>query len=381
MSNLQPKPIGYSKHRAQEIMEKHDLDVLVASTPPNVFYTSGLPVLSAAPNPILFVLSNQFPTITLLSREGEQHLLYWMTYQSIEKYTWIQNVTGIASPQFAMNALSSVLDGWDFSDKSFNIGLESHMPRYQSEFIHTKFPKATIVNGDQAFLDMRLVKTAEEIDRIKKSTEIADNTILKLVDSAYEGITDNELIQIGRHFIIDSGADGWDHFTIGLGESDPEAPGFGYQIHRNEINRFDIGVNWKGYVSDISRNLVVGSIPEEALELMERIKKIHDFCVENVVPGTNTMQLAKNVKKYAKSLSKIARVYVTIHSIGIECEEVHLVSPMSKLDTTFQKNMVVDIEVWQMFKKFGLVGIEDCYVIRDSRCERLSKLTQDFFVK
>ncbi len=381
MINVRPEPIGYSKSKAKEIMEKFDLDVLIASTPPNVFYTSGLPVLSDAPNPILFVLFNQFPTITLLNREGEQHLLYWMTYQSIEKFTWILNVTGIASKKFAMNSLANVLNEWDLADKSIRIGLESHMPRYQAEFIRNTFTKSTIVDGDQAFLAMRLIKTEKEIDRIKKSTEITDNTILKLVDSAYEGITDNELIKIGRQYIIESGADGWDHFTIGLGESDPEAPGFGYQIHRDEINRFDLGVNWKGYVSDISRNLVIGNIPEGASELMERIKKIHDFCVEHVVPGANTLQLAKDVKKFSKSLSKVARVYVTIHSIGIECEELHLVSPMTKLDTQFEKNMVLDIEVWQMYKNFGLVGIEDCYVVRGAKCERLSKLPQEFFVK
>jgi Xaa-Pro aminopeptidase len=379
--DLRPESIGFTKSRAKEIMEKFDLDVLIASTPPNVFYTSGLPVLSDAPNPILFVLSNQFPTITLLNREGEQHLLYWMTYQSTEKYTWIKNVTGIASKNFAMNSLISVLNEWDLSEKSINIGLESHMPRYQAEFIRSNFPKSTIVDGDQPFLAMRLIKTEKEINRIKKSTEITDNTILKLVDSAYEGITDNELIQIGRQYIVESGADGWDHFTIGLGESDPEAPGFGYKIHRNEINRFDLGVNWKGYVSDISRNLVIGTIPEDAHELMERIKAIHNFCVENVIPGANTLLLANNVKKFSKSLSKVSRVYVTIHSIGIECEELHLMSPMTKLDTQFEKNMVLDIEVWQMYKNFGLVGIEDCYVVRDSKCERLSKLPQEFFVK
>ena len=381
MNNTQPQSIGYSNVRAKEIMGKFDLDVLIASTPPNVFYTSGLPVLSAAPNPILFVLSNQFPTITLLNREGEQHLLYWMTYQSVEKFSWIKNVTGIASPKYAMNALVNVLNDWGLANKSIKIGLESHMPRYQAEFIRKSFPESFIVDGDQAFLSMRLIKTDNEIDRIKKSTEITDNTILKLVDSAYEGITDNELIKIGRQYIIESGADGWDHFTIGLGESDPEAPGLGYQIHRDEINRFDIGVNWKGYVSDISRNLIIGKIPEGASELMDRIKKIHEFCVKNVLPGVNTLQLAKDVKKYTKSLSKIARVYVTIHSIGIECEELHLVSPMTKLDTQFEKNMVLDIEVWQMYKNFGLVGIEDCYVVRDSKCERLSRLPQEFFVK
>ena len=66
------KPIGYSKFRAQEVLNKYDIDLLVASTPVNVFYTTGLPVTHVAPNPILFVLSNQYPNLSLIRRDGEE---------------------------------------------------------------------------------------------------------------------------------------------------------------------------------------------------------------------------------------------------------------------------------------------------------------------
>ena len=65
----------------------------------------------------------------------------------------------------------------------------------------------------------------------------------------------------------------------------------------------------------------------------------------------------------------------------MECEEVHIFSPMRSIGTPFEENMVLDIEVWQNFKNAGLVGIEDCYRITKSGCKRLSSLDKDIFIK
>jgi Xaa-Pro aminopeptidase len=379
METVQPKPIGFSSDKAQQVLDKHNIDVLIAATPVNVFYTTGMPTLHVAPNPILYVLANQFPTLSLVRRDGKEYAVTWMVYQSTKKWTWVDEVTGTVSPQQTMEAVCNKIAEWGLSDKT--IGLESLMPRYQYDFIRQRFPQAIIVDADRAFLDMRLTKTAEEIDRIKKSTRIAEKAIQSVIDAAKEGITDNELLQIARRTIIDEGAEGWDHLTMGLGASDPEAPGLGYTVKRGEINRIDIGVVSKGYISDISREFVVGDLPEGAQEHMDNLIKVQEFLEQNIKPGVNTVQLYKEAKNFGKSLVKRGMVFVTVHSLGLECEEVHLFSPMRSLDIAFEEGMVLDFEVWQSYRNFNLVGIEDCYVIRASGVERISSLDKQIFVR
>ena len=51
------------------------------------------------------------------------------------------------------------------------------------------------------------------------------------------------------------------------------------------------------------------------------------------------------------------------------------------MDIPFEENMVLDIEVWLNVVSQGLVGIEDCYRITSSGCERLSKLDKEIIVK
>ncbi len=373
------KPIGYSKKKASEALEKNNIDILIASTPVNVFYTTGVPTLHVAHNPILYVLYNQYPTLSLVRRDGEESLIIWMVYSSVEKFSWVKDVNGIASPKAAMKEVSDKIEEWNLSNKT--IGLESLMPRYQSEFLQKKFPNATFVNGDQAFLDMRLIKTEEEVKRIKKSTEISEKAIMNMIDSIRVGITDNELLKIARRTIIDEGAEGWDHLTLGIGSSDPEAPGVGTVMNRGDISRFDIGTIWKGYVSDVSREAVIGEIPEGGKEVMDRTIQVQEYCVDNIKPGINIKEFNTNAKKFAKSLKKRGLTVITGHSIGLECEEVHLFSPMKTLNIEFEENMVLDIEVWQNLTGAGLVGIEDCYRITSSGCERLSSLDKNIFIK
>ena len=93
------------------------------------------------------------------------------------------------------------------------------------------------------------------------------------------------------------------------------------------------------------------------------------------------LELFNNANNFNKTLSKHGRCIVTGHSIGLECEETHLFSPIKKLDRPFEENMVLDIEIWQGFKDQGLIGVEDCYRIRKSGCERLSSLDKNIFLK
>jgi Xaa-Pro aminopeptidase len=353
--------------------------VLIAATPVNVFYTSGIPLLHVAPNPILYVLYNQFPTLSLVRSDGEEALVAWITYQSARTQSWIKDVAGIASPVAAMKNVGDKIEQWGLVNKT--IGLEALMPRYQAEYLQKRFPNAKFIDGDPAFLEMRLVKTPEEIARIKKSTEITDKAILAMIEALALGITDNDLLQVARSTIVGQGAEGWDHLTLGIGASDPEAPGVGTKVNRSDICRFDVGTVWQGYISDISRNAVIGEVPAGADDVMDAMISIQEYCVENIKPGVNTKSMAAKAKEFSKATVKKGSAYVTVHSIGLECEEAHLFSPMRTMDIPFQEGMVLDIEVWQPFKGAGLLGVEDCYHVTRDGCQRLSGIDKHIFKK
>ena len=375
------EPIGYNKNRAKEVLEHNGLDLLIASTPVNVFYTTGLPVTHVAPNPILYVLSNQYPNLSLVRGDGEESALIWSLYDSVEEFSWIppSEVYRIGSLDAAVKMLVKKVEDWDLGNKT--IGLESYMPRYQSEALQKAFPNAEFLDGDKAFLDMRLIKTEEEIRRIKKSTEVAEKAIQACINATDLNITDTKLLQIARRTIIDEGAWGWDHLTMNIGPSDPEAPGRGIPVTSNDIVRFDFGAVWEGYISDVSRGVVIGEVPNKAQEAMDYMIQVQEYCADNIKPGVNTSEFREKAHNYLKSLTKRGFYLITAHSIGLECEETHLFGPTGAMGIPFEENMVLDLEVWLNVRGQGLVGVEDCYQVTRSGCKRLSKLDKNIVIK
>jgi Xaa-Pro aminopeptidase len=372
------EPIGYNKKRASGILEKFGVDALIATTPVNVFYTTGIPTLHVAPNPILFVLYNQYPSFSIINNDGEVCLLIWGLYDSIEKFSWVKDYERVGSPKAGLKLLEEKLESFGLGNRK--IALETLMPRYQSEFLRKVFPNAAFVDGDNMFLEMRLIKSEEEINRIKDSTQIAEKAILNCIESLKEGITDIELLKIARRSIVNEGAEGWDHLTMNIGDSDPEAPGVGTIVKPGDMIRFDYGAVWKGYVSDVSRDAVVGKAPEKGVIAMENMIKVQEFCLDNLKPGADPKELYENAFKYFKQVAK-GRCTIIGHSIGLETEEAHIFGPGHILGGYIKENMVLDVEAWQIVRGQGLVGIEDCYRITRSGCERLSSLDKDIFYK
>lgn len=374
------EPIGYDKKKASEVLNKHDIDLLIASTPVNVFYLTGLPVLHVAPNPILYVLQNQYPFLGMVKRDGEESALIWSLYDSVEEFSWIPptEVVRVGSLEATLKNMSKKITDWDIADKT--IAVESFMPKYQYDLLMKEFPNAKIVNGDRALIDMRLVKSQEEIARIKKSTEIAENAIANCIEATQLNVLDTDLLKIARRTVVDEGAEGWDHLTMNIGPSDPEAPGRGIPVTPNDIVRFDFGAVWKGYISDVSRGVVIGEIPKKAKEAMDIMIQLQEYCVDNIEVGKSSNELFQQAQAHLKSLAKRGFYLITGHSIGLECEEIHLFSAKA-IDIPFEENMVLDIEVWLNVRGQGLVGVEDCYRVKKKGCERLSSLDKDIVVK
>ena len=375
------KPIGYDKTKTARLMKENNLDVLVVSTPENVLYASGLPVRQAAKNPILFVLANQYPTIVVIDKDGEESLVVWDLFP--KENTWIENVKGISSIKRAVKTVISFIKKTNIENPV--IGIESLMPYYQFEALQNAFPNADINAkiGDKMLMDMRLSKSDEEVKLIKESTRISEKAISRMIEETKVGITDLEYIKLAKNTMIDEGADGFDHVTLSLGDSNPEAPGTGRKLKENEITRFDIGALYEGYSSDVSRHAVVGNVSSEAEDIINAVIAVQNACQDYIKPGIMPKELYTIAQNKWKEIGRTDPLILTCHSVGIGTEELHYFDPMTQkaAKRPFEKNHVMDIEAWALVPKVGLVGNEDTYQVTDTGCKRISTLEMKLFKK
>ena len=59
----------------------------------HTYYTTGLPVLHSAPNPILAALANQYPYMGLIRRRGENTVVHWNVFKSAEDLCWAADLS------------------------------------------------------------------------------------------------------------------------------------------------------------------------------------------------------------------------------------------------------------------------------------------------
>ena len=374
-----PDPIGYDKSKAANLMKQYELDALIVSSPENVFYASGLAVRHHATNPILFALRNQYPSVAIIYADGDESLVVWDIYD--RNLTWIKDTRGCLTPKDTLRALKRFLKKRKVTDGT--IGIESTLPFYITNFLKGTFPQASLKIGDDLLLDLQLVKSEEEIRRITESTRMAEVAISNMIAATKPGISDLELIQLGKKSILDEGAEGWDHFTFSIGESDPEAPGTGIKVKQNDLVRYDIGAFYQGYVSDVNRYCYVGeNIPPKVKDPVDAIIQVQNACEKAIKPGVDPKEILALSEKTWREAGRQDSFIIMAHSVGLRTEEFHFFDPMHGGQARkFEKGNVLDLEAWTLIQNFGTVGNEDTYVVTETGCKRISTLEMKIFQK
>ncbi|MDR2070649.1 MAG: M24 family metallopeptidase [Treponema sp.] len=364
------EPIGYNSKKAAEVMAQYDLDLLVAASPVNVYYLSGMPVLHSSANPILLALNNQYPNLALIRREGEGTVIHWNVFKSVERFSWFHDVVGIESQADVGRAIRSKIRAWGLAGK--RVGLESTAPKFLVDAL-TEDGGMTVVTADLAFLDLRLVKTPLEIEYLQKAADITEAALKDTIAAVREGVTDLELLKTGRDALLKHGADDWDHLTMTIGDSDPEAPGTGRAVKRGEIVRLDFGGIYQGYVADINQEVVVGEAPPEADKLIQGLLDFQHYFEERIKPGVNMKALSDEALAWYKKAVPNGIAFSIGHSIGLQCEDQHIFGAFGQLDRPFEENMVFEIEAWEPYNG-ALIGVEDCYVVTKTGCRKMTTM-------
>jgi predicted dehydrogenase/Xaa-Pro aminopeptidase len=365
------EPIGYNSRKAAEVMKQYDLDLLIAASPVNVYYLSGIPLLHSAANPILLALNNQYPNLAMIRREGEGTAIHWNVFKSMDRFCWFHDVVGIESQADVGRALHSKIRKWGLAGK--RVGVESTAPKFLVDALSPETSGMTVVAADQAFLDLRLVKTPLEIEYLQKAADITEAALKDTIAAVKEGVTDLELLRIGRDAMLKHGADDWDHLTMTIGDSDPEAPGTGRAVKRGEIVRLDFGGIYKGYVADINQEVVVGEADPEADVLIQGLLNFQHYFEERIKPGVNMKALSEEALGWYKKTVPKGIAFSIGHSIGLQCEDQHIFGVLGALDRVFEENMVFEIEAWEPYKG-ALIGVEDCYVVTKTGNRRMTSM-------
>ena len=288
------------------------------------------------------------------------------------------------------------------------------LPVVDFDFYRRLFGKRQYVNGAEAILKVRQIKTDWEIDQMEATAEMSRATFdymrgairSGLGEMEFAGMYETEARRLGhggklrtRHFQTEaypwhvlSGANGG---MVGMLESPSSGQGTSAafpcgagerKLRENEPILVDFGAVLNGYHLDETRMFAIGSMPQKALDACRAAIDIHNAVIAAVKPGKTAGEIYQHSIDEARR-KKVAEVYLgppgckvrfVGHGVGVELIEPPFLAE-GKTDV-LQPGMTIALEPKLCFKDEFAAGIESVFVVTGTGARLISRIPVDIFV-
>ena len=339
------------------------IDALLVSAPPNIRYLSGF----TGDNGLL-LLTPESQTLFTDPR---------FTIQASEECTCAVKIAprGPIDP-YAVEAIQR--------KKLKRVGFEATRMIYD---VHRRLKEAlplgtTLKPIGPVIEGLRMIKSKEEIERIRQSVLTNSQAFEKTVQSIRPGVSESHIAAELEFQMRRLGAEKPAFETIvaaGPRSALPHAQPGNQKVTVNELLLIDMGACQNGYMSDMTRMLYFGKLNSRIKSMFDAVLKAQLAAIAAVREGITAGQVDQKARQVLESegLGK-AFVHSTGHGLGLEIHEPPRVGRRDK--TRLQAGMVITIEPGAYIRGFGGIRIEDTVLVTKNGCEVLTPTSKELIV-
>jgi Xaa-Pro aminopeptidase len=264
------------------------------------------------------------------------------------------------------------------------IGFEAVRMNYQvHQRLKEALPLGTALKPLGGVIEkLRMVKSPEEIDRIRTSVHSNSKALEKTIPSIRPGISESAIAAQLEYEMRRSGAERAAFDTIvAFGERSalPHAQPTSRALANDELVLIDMGACQDGYLSDMTRVLFLGRPNTRIRRMYQAVLKAQLAGLDAVRAGVTAAHVDRQARKVLAS-EGLAKEFVhsTGHGLGLEIHE----SPrLAKADKTpLEAGMVITIEPGAYIRGFGGIRIEDTVLVTKSGCEILTPTSKELML-
>src|SRR5210317_1358970 len=239
-----------------------------------------------------------------------------------------------------------------------NIGLEyDHITLDMREKVGSIFTFSVFSDVAKDLMNLRMIKSDEEIEIIKNGARIADRGGEEIAKNIREGNTEIEIAIAGRdrmeREIVKSypGAeymDTWVWFQSGLNTDGAHNPKTNRQLQKGDILSLNTFPMISGYYTALERTLFLGEPDAESLRLWEANVAAHELGISLIKQGATCSGITAEINKFfaAENLLQY-RSFGYGHSFGILSHYYGREAGLElreDIDTVLEPGMVISME-------------------------------------
>jgi Xaa-Pro aminopeptidase len=270
------------------------------------------------------------------------------------------------------------LDSLGFEDDFISVKAYNQM--------NEKYKNVNLIGASEILNEARLIKTEREINQMRRASELGIIGFRTIYEEIKEGMTEKELATRAEFAMKKAGADAIAFKTIvasGERSAFPHAKTSEYHVHKGDIILVDIGANYNGYCSDMTRTFLFDAnnskYYSKKAELINLVNEGQKKGLEKIKPGVKASEVDKTVRKFFKKEHKEwgeRFIHSLGHGVGIEVHEKPYIS--EKSEDVLKEGMCLTIEPGLYIEGLGGARTEDLIVITGTGYECLTS-TEKFY--
>ncbi|MEM3522490.1 MAG: Xaa-Pro peptidase family protein [Candidatus Bathyarchaeia archaeon] len=349
--------------RIQGLMKDWSIDLLAVLDNENYQYFTG----EFRRQPRLYIPAEGEPMILVFKGELNE----------ASKGTWIKNIKAYSSLHDMMKHVISYIE--EHNVKTVGFDYEFALPTFLLERFKMANPTVKIIDARELFMNLRMVKTSEEISLIKKAQEIAVYGMEAAKRALKDGAIEFEVVAEVEYEMRRKGAERFGFPTfVNSGYRTNCLHGWASRkkIEKGELVLVDVGPVYMGYNGDMTRMFIIGSPSEKQKKLVNLYLQARQEAVSVAKPGVMISDLDNKASKviaeagygeyYTRGIS---------HGIGLAFEEMPFPTIFPE-DNILELKSGMTISIGHSVLSIPNIGgarVEDVFMITDEGAELLVK--------
>jgi Xaa-Pro aminopeptidase len=249
--------------------------------------------------------------------------------------------------------------------------LQSHLPMKASFE-----PVAGLVE------ELRMIKSAAELDLIRRSVELNSRAFELAVGRVRPGMTEQDLAAEIEYRMRRLGAEKPAFETIVAGgrrSALPHAQPTAARLASGDLVVVDMGAFCDGYASDMTRMLFLGKPGARVKGIYRAVLEAQLAAIDRVRAGVAAYQVDAAARRVLRAHGyDRAFVHSTGHGLGLEIHEPPRLGKRDK--TILQPGMAITIEPGVYLEDFGGIRIEDTVEVTETGCKILTPTSRELRV-
>ncbi|MBW7849057.1 MAG: aminopeptidase P family protein [Rhodospirillales bacterium] len=241
-----------------------------------------------------------------------------------------------------------------------------------------------VVDGQQAMLDAREIKTRDEIELLKLAAAMVDATYVDIAKAIRPGTRENELVAIAHDRLFRLGSERVECVNSVAGpRGKPHSHTFSDRIIQpGDMVFLDIMHSYNGYRTCYYRTFICGLPNKHQIEAYETCSKWVSAAIDVIKPGATVDDVAAvwpSAQEFGYADEEEAFLLQYGHGIGLSLWERPILTKRFRgQQTVLKEGMVFAVECWKGAEDgSGAARIEEEVVVTADGCEVITNFPSD----